>query len=432
MKNGLFIIAFFLGISSFSQNSKIKIFLKKDSTAYLQFNGLGQIWVRYNQSNPGTLVYDTPKDNTFDIGLRRWRFSLQGKVTKKISYYTQFGQNNFNYLSNKYTGAFFHDAFMEYELNENKLIIGGGLSGWNGLSRYASPSIGSLMSLDAPLYQQITNGINDQFLRKLSIHAKGIIKKLNYRIALTTPMAIQTSPNYKPAIAKDVSSFSENAPKLQYQGYFMYHFKEIETNITPYTTGTYLGEKSVVNLGAGIIYQPGAMWTLNEDSDTVSHKMLAVGTDFFLDEPLNEKTVLTIYSAYHYFDFGENYIKNIGVMNPANGTNNPNVLNGGGNAYPALGTGHSFYTQVGYLFRNLNDKHAGLMPYLAAHFGDYDGLDELMTTYNLGVNYLFQGSHGSKLSLELQNRPIFFEQSNRRTKVDTRMNMVVLQMQLAF
>ena len=432
MKNILFITAIFFGTFSFTQNNKIKVYLRKDSSAYLQLNGLSQIWVRYNQSNPGTKVYDTPKDHTFDIGLRRWRFSLQGKITQKISYYTQFGQNNFSYLSNKYTGAFFHDAFIEYELKETKFTLGGGLSGWNGLSRYASPSIGSILSLDAPLYQQITNGINDQFLRKLSIHAKGILGKFNYRVALTTPMAVQTSSNYNPIISKDAASFSSEAPELQYQGYFMYHFKDTEANITPYTTGTYLGSKSVVNLGAGVIYQPNALWSLNDSGDTITHQMLAIGSDFFLDEPLNDKAVLTVYGAYHYFDFGKSYIKNIGVMNPANGSDRPNVINGGGNAYPALGTGHSFYTQLGFLFRELNDEHAGIQPYLSTHFGDYDGLDELMSCYNLGVNYLFHGRHSSKLSLELQNRPVFVVQADRTSKIEQRMNMVVLQMQLSF
>lgn len=428
----LAIVLLFISTFSYSQNSKIRVYLKKDSTAYLQFGGLGQIWVRYNQSNTGTTVYDTPKSETFDIGLRRWRFVLQGKITEKISYYTQFGQNNFNYLSKKYTGAFFHDAFMEYELSKDKLTIGAGLSGWSGLSRYASPSVGSIMSLDAPLYQQITNGVNDQFLRKLSIHAKGIVGKFNYRVALVTPMVVQSTAGYTSTLSKDAASFSEQAPNLQYQGYFMWHFKEVEKNITPYHVGTYLGNKSVINLGAGIVYQQDAMWLLDNNSDTVSTQMLAIGTDFFLDEPISNKAALTIYGAYHYFDFGKNYIRNVGVMNPANGNNRNDVVNGGGNAYPMLGTGHSVYGQFGYLFSELNEKHAGVQPYLAGHFGDYDGLNELMSTYSVGVNYLFHGTHLSKLSLEVQNRPVYFTQPNGENSIEERKNMVVLQMQLAF
>ena len=417
---------------SFAQNKKIKFYLKKDSSAHLQLSGLGQIWVRYNESNPGSTVYGTPKDHTFDIVLRRWSFSIHGNITKKLSYYTHFGQHNFSYLAKKYRGAFFHDAFMEYKIKKEQFILGGGLSGWNGLSRYASPSIGSLLALDAPLYQQITNGINDQFLRKLSIHAKGILGKLNYRVALTTPMAIQTSANYNPKVAQNVSSFSSEAPNLQYQAYVMYHFKETENNTTPYTKGTYLGNKSVINIGAGTIYQKDAMWHLNGANDTVSTNLLALGVDFYFDQPLNENTALTIYSAYHYFDFGKNYIKNIGVMNPANGNSRANVVNGAGDAYPALGTGHSYYTQIGYLFKAINEENAGVQPYLVAHVGDYQALDDLMATYHVGVNYLFHGTHGSKLSLEVQNRPVFGTQSNGDNKVDYRMNMVVLQMQLAF
>jgi hypothetical protein len=43
----------------------------------------------------------------------------------------------------------------------------------------------------------------------------------------------------------------------------MYQFFDQEDNLLPYTTGSYLGKKKIVNLGAGFIYQPDAMWNLN-------------------------------------------------------------------------------------------------------------------------------------------------------------------------
>lgn len=425
-----FTLLFF--IASYSQNKKIKVYLKKDSSAFMQFNGLGQIWVRYNQSNPGTTVHGTAKSNTFDIGLRRWRFSIVGKVAPKLYFYTQFGQNNFNYMSPKYTGAFFHDGFMEYEVTKSKFFVGAGLSGWNGLSRYASPSIGTLMALDAPLYQQITNSVNDQFLRKLSVHTKGLIGRFNYRLALTTPMVVQTTRGYEESISSEMAVFSPEAPQLQYQGYFMFHFKDVEKNTTPYTVGTYLGNKSVFNVGTGFIYQPDAMWYLNENNDTTFHQMLGLGTDLFIDKPINSKKALTLYSAYHYFDFGKNYIRNVGAMNPANGNNRSDVVNGAGNAYPMMGTGDSFYTQIGFLFKELNDENASIQPYLAGHFANYEGLDELMSSYQMGINYHFHGTHAGKLSAEVQNRPVYTNQSDGSNTIEVRKNMFVLQMQLAF
>jgi hypothetical protein len=35
-------------------------------------------------------------------------------------------------------------------------------------------------------------------------------------------------------------------------------------------------------------------------------------------------------------------------MNPANGSNDPTILNGGGNAFPLAGTGNVLYLQAGY------------------------------------------------------------------------------------
>src|SRR5690606_15596957 len=122
-----------------------------------------QIWIRYNESNPGTTVFGTPKSNTLDLGLRRTRIQLFGQISDKIFVYTQFGTNNINYISPRKQGLFFLDAVTELKIVDQKLSFGSGLTGWSGLSRYASPSVGSILTLDAPLYQQSTNDINDQF-----------------------------------------------------------------------------------------------------------------------------------------------------------------------------------------------------------------------------------------------------------------------------
>lgn len=420
-----------MAVNSFSQNRDVKFFLNKDSTNYLQFNGLGQVWLRYSQLNPGSTVFDDPKDQIFDIGLRRWRFVVHGKLTKKTYFYTQFGQNNFNFRSPKFVGSYFHDAFAEYHFIEKKFEMGAGLSGWSGISRYASPSIGTLMALDAPLYQQITNGINDQFLRKLSIHAKGLIGKFNYRVALTNPMMVQTTSGYDTNLYTEKTSYSLKVPKPQFQGYFMWHFKDTEYGINPYTKGTYHGEKDILNIGVGFLQQQDALWMETSFGDTSYHQLLAIGADIFIDKPIKENQALTAYAAFHYFDFGQNYIRNVGVMNPANGTTNGDILNGGGNAYPMIGTGNSYYAQVGYLFKNLGDNNTGVQPYLTGHLADYQGLDELMFTYQVGVNYLING-HKGKVSLDLQNRPVYTMAADGSNSVSERMNMLVLQYQLAF
>ena len=159
----------------------MKIKLNKDSSHYLKGAFATQIWLRYNQNNLGTTIFGIPQNETTDIGIRRLRMQFYGQVTEKVFFYTQMGENNFTYLNKQFTGFFIHDAVTEYSAVKKHLNIGAGLTGWSGLSRYASPAIGSILTLVAPLYQQSTNGMNNQFLRKLSVYAKG---KLDYRVAL--------------------------------------------------------------------------------------------------------------------------------------------------------------------------------------------------------------------------------------------------------
>jgi hypothetical protein len=110
----------------------LKIYLNDDSTRYLQGTGLAQVWVRYNDNNPGSTIYGTPKKETFDVGLRRVRYQIMGQVTKKVFFYTQFGINSFNSLSARKPGLFLHDVTAEYKLYKNYFTVGAGLNGWNG------------------------------------------------------------------------------------------------------------------------------------------------------------------------------------------------------------------------------------------------------------------------------------------------------------
>jgi hypothetical protein len=181
------------GQTGLQKGNAIKINLSEDGNEYLRFTFLNQTWLRYTDANPGTTVNGSAQDQIFDIGLRRTRMQFFGQISPRVFFYTQFGINNFTSNSKQYQGAFFHDAVSEFRIHDKMLSIGAGLTGWSGLSRYASPSVGSILSLDAPLYQQTTNGVNDQFLRKLSVYAKGKLGKLDYRLALTKPMAIQNA-----------------------------------------------------------------------------------------------------------------------------------------------------------------------------------------------------------------------------------------------
>jgi len=63
----------------------LKISLNDDGSHYVQFTGLIQVWVRYNQSNPNSTVNGQTNNakNTFDIGLRRVRFQTMAQLTDR-------------------------------------------------------------------------------------------------------------------------------------------------------------------------------------------------------------------------------------------------------------------------------------------------------------------------------------------------------------
>ena len=386
----------------------LRLNLSEDGKRFIQVTFLSQIWLRYNDSNPGTSVFGTAKPSTFDISLRRTRLQLFGQLTDRVFFYAQFGQNNFNYLSDRKAGTFFHDVIGEYAVVPGHLSLGGGLTAWSGLSRYASPSVGTILSTDAPLYQQATNDATDQFLRKLSVYAKGKLGKLDYRVMLTNPLPIQTSSIAPTAVTKN-SDFSLNAPNKQIQGYFSYQFFDQESNLTPYNTGSYLGQKRVFNIGAGLITQPGAMAHLDAQGQVVNTDMNLFAADVFYDAPVDREkgSAVTLYGSYAHYDFGPGYIRNLGANNPANGViAGQGSFNGTGNAFPMIGTGNIFFGQVGYLLPKSKPTSCQLQPYASLMLANYDRLASTMVSYDLGLNWLVNG-HGSKFSLNYQNRPIF-------------------------
>jgi len=430
----LIVCAFSVG-PTFAQtkggNKELKVNLNEDGSHYLKATVTAQIWARYNQSNTGTTVFGYNKPETFDIGLRRVRTQLYGKITDKVFFYSQFGINNFTYNSARKPSLFFHDVILEYQFTPRAFQAGMGLTAWTGFSRFSSPAIASILGYDAPLYQQTTNDVNDQFLRKLSIYAKGKISKLDYRVVLTTPMAVQNTGSVKPLNAN--SDFSYRPAKLQSSAYFMWQFLDEESNMMPYMTANYLGKKRVFNIGAGYQIQPKAMWHLadstNGTTTIVEEDMLNYNVDLYYDAPVGSKgSAISAYAAYTHLGFGTNYLRNLGPMNPADAASKTS-LGGGGNSVPLFGTGNIMYAQVGYLLpKELLGKNNGqLQAYLMLMHANYERLNSPMQVVDAGLNYFLDG-HRAKLTLDFQNRPVF---GISDAKVSSRKNAVILQFQIA-
>lgn len=421
-----------LQATAFAQNenkiNELRLNLNADGSHFVKATFANQTWVRFTDTNPGTTLDGYDVKNLFDIGLRRTRFQLFGKVHDRVFFYTQIGQNNLSFNGIRKAGLFVHDALGEIELAKEVVSVGAGLTAWSGLSRFASASIANQLAFDAPLYQQATNDVNDQFLRKYSVYAKGKIRKLDYRLAVSKPMTLKNSTVQDITLSEN-SKFAPTPPKPQLQGYFMLQLKDRESNLTPYNGGTYLGQKDILTIGAGFITQKDAMWH-QEGTETRFENMRLWSADVFYEHPLNKAqgNAVTVYAAYSITDFGKNYVRNLGVMNPANGVNAKAAFNGAGNAFPMMGTGSTLFAQAGYLFgKNLLGKMGTLQPYADVQYSRFDLLKDAMAMYEAGLNWLIDGQR-AKMSVGYQSRPVYGGSDYR---VTGRRGMSVAQLQVS-
>lgn len=405
----------------------LRINLDSSGTRYLKFTALNQVWVRFDEMNPGSTINGKAATNQFDISIRRLRFQLYGQLTSRIFMYTQFGMNNLNFTSDRKLGAFFHDAVIEVAAVPKYLHFGGGLSSWGGYSRYSIPSVGTTLGVDAPIFEQATNDLTDQFGRKLGIYAKGTAGKFQYRVMVAKPFIFSKSAAYNASTALiEKIGFSALSPKLQTSAYAQWQFWDVESDELPFFPGTYLGSKKVLNVALGGLYQPKAMWYKSAQNDTLFNNLGFVTLSIFMSYPIKDKVSISLYSAGYYHYFGKNYL---GTYNPNRISNGLNALgsaiSGHGNAIP-IGTGETFYTQLGVDFKV---PHGGRVGFNAGgYFSKVQKLPQVVDVYEAGISYYPFGNHSIKVGLMGQNRP-YFEASGFKNGV--RKNLAVLQFQVS-
>ena len=412
---------------------ELRLKLNEEGSHYIKATILNQIWLRYNNSNNGTTVLGNPTTETVDIGLRRTRLQLYGQLSDRVFFYIQFGQNNFNYLSsqnatntgNRKNQVFFHDALGEYRVfkGADKLHLGAGLTITNGLSRFSQPSVGTIMSLDVPVFAQATVDQTDEFSRRLSVYARGQLGQLDYRLVLSDPFPVTSNGLPQAGINATNANFAWDNHSKQYQALLIWNFFDKESHVTPYMTGTYLGKKKVLNLEAGFITQRNATWTgSNTNADRTTdpsrkyYDMNLWAVALFYDAPLNKDkgTAINAYAGYFSTDYGQGYLRYNGIMNPANGSTLTGMTAASyGNAFPMFGTGSVFYTQVGYLLQRdmLGEGHGTLMPYATLQSASYERLKNQMNIVDVGINWFMKG-HTSKITLDYQDRPTYTAQGS--------------------
>jgi hypothetical protein len=423
--------------------SGLKINLKEDGSKYMRFIVWNQIWMRSIENNPGTMINGVAANNSWDIGARRIRALVYAQISPRYLILAHWGINNQTIVNGGGSGTsgtggygqgkkpqlFFHDVWNEYAVipttnpatkktNKSTLYIGAGLHYWHGLSRMTSASTLNFMMIDAPIFNWPLIENSDQFARQFGLYAKGKIDKFTYRMHLNKPFATNQAP-----VPGGAAVDNNGTVAPSYGGYFDYQFLEQESNVLPFTVGTYVGSKKVFNIGAGFYTQKNG--TLSQPTAGVfkRHNINMFAADVFADLPVGTKKsnkAITAYSVLYNYNFGPNYLRTVGIMNL--GVNNPaftgtRAKEGPGDARYLLGTGNIWYTQVGFLTGKGKAEKPKLrvQPIAAYAYKKFEALAEGGHYYDLGSNFFLDGHH-SKITLQYSSRPLYNPTTNKTFK----------------
>ena len=431
----LLILLFFTGVTAshaqsndFGNPSLIHYF-NKDKSRFIQVSGYAEIWARYTQLNPGSMVNNEQTDGISDLSLRRIRVKMTYKPTENLLFVLQAGPSNVNVNAKTNTYMDLLDAYGEYKFNKY-FSIGAGRSTWRGLTRFSTGPQATLL-YDMPSFATANAGISDITVRMMSIYAKGEFGRLDYRIAVADPYTDAGA-----AAKLNTAVYNTNATNKLFTGYFKYQFLDKESNATPFSPGTYLGKKKVFNIGVGGEYTKNALWHLDNQGNTNLDHMKSTAVDLFYDAPLNKRagTSFSAYGMAMHNDYGPNYLRMVGTNNPATGVNSAmSTLNGAGNAYPLAGTGNTYYLQLGGTlpYFNKEKKGAQLMPAASLQYSNFEALDDAVLVYDAGVSLLLHG-HSSKFTFDAQSRPIFQKNDISESAVTDRKWMFLLKYRIDF
>ncbi len=456
MKKITLLAAVLLSALSFGQGSPdygggMKFNINPEGTKYMRFIAWNQIWMRSSQMNPGTMIGDEGISTQEDIGLRRLRLLAYAQISPRYMVVTHIGINNQTFINGgaassagtggygagKKPGIFFHDAWNEYAVvlpKESKpfsLSVGGGLHYYMGLSRMTMSSTLNYMTIDAPIFNWPLIENSDQFARQIGIFAKGKYNKFEYRFSLNKPFATNQAITDVPSAENAVAVDNSNNAKWSKAGYVEYQFFDKESNFLPFKVGSYLGTKKMFNLGAGFYTAPSATKT-SVNGVIEKHPINLFAADAFLDLPVGKKEkkmAVTAYSVLYDYDFGPNYLRNLGIMNE--GVADPTftdsrALAGSGNLQPMIGTGTIWYTQAGFLLPNKAEKpKVRIQPFAAYTYKDFDALDKTSSQFDVGTNFFLDGHH-AKITAQYSNRPVYLAKDN----IDSYKGEFLLQLQI--
>lgn len=412
--------------------SGLKINLNQQGDKYIRFILWDQFWLRNTDMNPGSMVGGEPTDNSWSLGNRRLRALAYAQISKRYMILAHFGINNQTFINGGGSGTsgtggygngkkpqmFFHDAWNEYavvlpgEAGKFSLSLGAGLHYYMGLSRMTMGSTLNFLTVDSPIFTWPLIDNSDQFARQLGMFAKGKYGKLEYRFSLNKPFATDLVPANVTDPSKAVAVDNNGNPNFSKAGYVEYQFLDEESNLLPFKVGSYLGTKKVFNIGAGFYHQKDGTRT-SVNSNIEKHDITLVAVDAFADIPLGNaknKMAVSAYAGYYNYQFGPNYIRNIGIMNIA--SSDPNFVGnkaiaGPGNLQPTIGTGNIIYAQAGLLLPSQAEKpKIRIQPFAAYTHKNFEAFDKSSSQFDVGANWFIDGHH-AKITTQYSTRPVY-------------------------
>jgi hypothetical protein len=375
----------------------IKIPFDSQEKYFVKFGAYGQIWSRFMEMNPETTDFDGQAVNyDADILLRRGFFS------------TYIQLNNFTFFSMLAISSqpqtvstngstpiqpqvFFYDNWGSYSLAKGKLIIGGGLNMYNGISRYSSASSARTLGADVPLIAAPNLTTTEQAARQLSFFITGNIKSFAYRFALAKPFISNTIPT---TIEVD-KVYHKSNHNFSYKGYVEYQFLDKESNRMPFKSATYLSQKKVFNIGMGFDIHHGATVSYNLAGESAIHDKKHIAADVFLDYPLKRGSALTFYASEFFFDYGPDFTQEFGVSD----------IYTKGISELQFGSGKATFIQMAYLLPS-KIRAKRIQPFYELTSRNFEAVDKTLFHHNIGINYFVIG-HKVKFTLQYENRPYY-------------------------
>jgi hypothetical protein len=451
MISGLFFSILLSAQGSLDYGGGLKFNINPEGSKYMRFIVWNQIWLRSTELNPGTNIGDESVENFQDAGLRRLRLLAYAQISPRYMILTHIGINNQTFINGgasgtagtggygagKKPGLFFHDAWNEYAVvlpQESKpfsLSIGAGLHYYMGLSRMTMSSTLNYLTVDAPIFNWPLIENSDQFARQMGLFAKGKYDRFEYRFSINKPFATNQTPVNVTSELNARAVDNNNSAQWSKAGYVEYQFLDKESNFLPFKVGSYLGTKKMFNIGTGFYTAPSATQT-SVNGVKKEHPINLLSGDVFLDMPVGakeKKMAITAYSVFYDYDFGPNYLRNVGIMNEGitqpNYTGSP-ALAGPGNLQALIGSGNIWYTQAGILLPNKNAKpKVRIQPFGAYTYKNFDALDKSSNQFDIGANFFLDGHH-AKITTQYSTRPVYTNPS----AIDSNKGELIVQLQI--